>query len=600
MKLILAHAILPVRFNNPWIYLGQNYLRMRALEKRLPGKRISMSKLISEESENQRPYTLDWIKRQREANGDSLHWWMTSLAGRANLVSKFFNSIIQIAALRRWVAEQSQEQVDIWVLCEDGFLLCAARDNLKDNTSVSLKTGWWLGWFWDWFFFFTRACYCLIRQVFWFWRHSRIASKTRPDKLDPPQGTVYLIHQCLDDKSFLKESSLACRYFTILPTWLEKQGKQVIRLPWLFNVSIPLDQVYRRLRASNCMIPEDWLNRRDYVRALFEGYKSVFSIRPNIEFDKLDVCALVSRERCQQWGSGFTNARFWRYAPALERWGKSLSKLVMIDTYELQPGEHVQIASWRIQMRITAKFIGYVNSLVSSDYLAYYSPAGEQKSKVFPDMVVTTGSMAQAQLIQQGFPADKLRAGPALRQSLPIQSSPADKASRRGLLLLLSYKVGAVELLHKISQISTWIYNHLDVPVIVKSHPMTSQASILKWMDWETLPEGWLWHDGEIREAMSTTRCTVSLSTSSVVDAVLAGCIPCMLTCAQDVSFNSLDFWANQFPILSNITDDQIQTRLEEIFISRRAFFQSETLKIQEHLIQALNPINDQTLAVFE
>ena len=87
MKLTLAHAILPTRFDGSWVYLGQNYLRMRAWEKRLSGKRISMSRLISEEAEYQRPHTLDWIRRQREANGDSLDWWMTNLAGRANLVT---------------------------------------------------------------------------------------------------------------------------------------------------------------------------------------------------------------------------------------------------------------------------------------------------------------------------------------------------------------------------------------------------------------------------------------------------------------------------------------------------------------------------------
>ena len=143
MKLTLAHAILPTRFDGSWVYLGQNYLRMRAWEKRLSGKRISMSRLISEEAEYQRPHTLDWIRRQREANGDSLDWWMTNLAGRANLVTQFFSAIIQITALKRWVLEQPQEKINIHVLCEDGFLLRAVKVKLRDSITINLKTGWW-------------------------------------------------------------------------------------------------------------------------------------------------------------------------------------------------------------------------------------------------------------------------------------------------------------------------------------------------------------------------------------------------------------------------------------------------------------------------
>ena len=600
MKLTLAHTVLPASSNYPWIYVGQNYLRMRSWEKRLPGKRISISTLIKEEAELQRPHTLEWIRRQREANEDSLHWWMTNLAGRANLVSQFFNSIIQIAALKRWVIENSQELSDVFVLCEDGFLLRAVRDNLKDNVSIRLKAGWWFGCFLDWLYYFLRAVYLLIQQIGWFWCHARMANKTRHHRPVPPKGTVYLVHQCLDDKSFLNDGDLECRYFTTLPTLLEKQGRQVFKLPWLSNVNISLDQVYERLRASSCMIPEDWLKFRDYVRAFFESCKSIFSIRYDVKFEKLDICTLVRRERCHQWGAGFVNARFWRYGPALKRWGQSLSSLVMIDNYESQPCEHVQKFLWRTRMHKTSRFIGYVNALFSRDHMSFHTPTGEVESKIFPDIIITTGPLAQKMLIQQGLPPNRVRTGPALRQSFPSPDCADEKTKGKGLLLMLSFRPGAVELLDKISRVAPWIHSQLGVPVIVKPHPMTTRASILKWMDWEKLPEGWSWHDGEIHQALSKAWCAVSLSTSAVVDGVFSGCIPCMLTCAQDVSFNTLDILADQFPILNNIEDEEIQTRLEEIFVSRRDFYMSETLKIRENLALALNPINDETIAAFD
>ena len=65
--------------------------------------------LIKEETENQRPKILDWNRRMREANNDSLHWWMTHLAGRNNVGTNFFIYLIQIAALRRWVIENREK-----------------------------------------------------------------------------------------------------------------------------------------------------------------------------------------------------------------------------------------------------------------------------------------------------------------------------------------------------------------------------------------------------------------------------------------------------------------------------------------------------------
>jgi len=601
MKLVLAHARLPVNFNGSWIYLGQNYLLMRNWEKRLPGQRISLGALITEEAEQQRPYILDWIGRQREANGDSLHWWMSHLAGRNNAASQFFVFLIQIASLKRWIAEQSGEQGDVLVLCEDGFLLRAVHDNLRSIVPVRLKIGWRLGWLRDGFFYFIRAGYCLNRQIWWFWRHAHMARKTRPKKLEPIQGEVYLVHQCLDNEPFLMEGPLACRYFTILPAWLEGQGKQVIRLPWLYDVSLSLDHVYRRLRTSNCLIPEDWLSSRDYARALFEGYKSIFAIRHDVKFRNLDIYALVSRERCQQWGDGFTFARFWRYSPTLQRWGRSLSSLVVLDTYEVMAFAHVQVFSWRTRMRVPSKFIGYYNSLVSKDFLAYHTPSGEVASQVFPDVVITNGSLAQALLIEQGLPADRIRVGPALRQLFPAQPNPSvDEANCVGLLLVLSLIPEAtIELLDKISRLAPWILARLNVPVVIKPHPMMTKASIMKLMDWETLPEGWHWHDGELYDALAVARSAILLNTAAITDVVISGCIPIPLTRALDTEWNYLDFLVDQYPILRSVPDNLIQSRIEEIFLTRRDYYNIEVLKVRESLLNGLVAPTDANLSVF-
>lgn len=591
---------MPLRWAGAWIYVGHDYLRMRHWEKRLAGARTSLSKEIQLQSVELRPQILDWIRRQREANNDSLHWWMSFLAGRSNSASRFFGYVFQIAALKQWIQGEGQAEGEVLVLCEDGFILRAVLENLQDAVPTRTRPGWRLGWLWDWVFWFARAVYCLLRQLRWFWRHARVARLTRARRVDPPRGQVFLVHQCLDDKSFLKDGPLACRYFTTLPAWLERQGKQVVRLPWLFGVTLPLEQVYRRLRESACLIPEDWLGWRDYVSALINGFRSVFAIRLDVDLRSVKGKALVVRERCDQLGTGFALAGFWCYGPAIERWGRSISKLVMLSHYEAMPSERVQISTWRARMRAPSQFIGYFHSLVSRDFLSSHTPRGEADSRAFPDVIVTNGPLATKLLNEQGVPTERLRTGPALRGSFDASASIPPDGNRTGLLLLLSLiPEAAVETLDKMSLLAPWIRERLAVPVIVKPHPMMTKQSILHLVGWTHLPGGWRWHDGEIAEALRTAKCAVALNTASIIDAVVSGCVPLSLTRALDAPWNGLDFLEDAFPILRAVPDELIQMRLEEIFVTHRGDFESESRRVRKCLLEGLSPVSDDLMRAF-
>ena len=600
MKLILVHASFPVNFRGSWIYLGKNYLTMRRWEQRLSGKRISLGQLISEESEIQRPHILKWVGRQREANNDSLYWWMTHLAGRNNMATQFFDYLIQISALKSWVGSVRDLQNDVLVVCEDVFLLEAVKDNLHDINLETPIIGLWFGKIYDRLYYLLRAIYNLFFQIWWFWSHSRMARKTRPESLILNSGEIYLVHQCLDSKSFLAGDTIACRYFTLLPSWLEAQGKNVIRLPWLFNVDLPLDQVYRKLRASNCLIPEDWLTTSDYVNVLLDGYRSIFAILRNIEYEKLDISQIINRERYQQMGDGFKFAQFWRYGPALERWGCKLKSLTVYDTFEAIASEHIQVFTGRKKMGSKTKFVGYYHTIVSSDFLPYHIPAGEFKSIVYPDVIVTNGNLAKQTLIAQGLDENIIKVGPALRQSFVLPAPRPPRLDGTCLLLALSIiPEVTIELLDKISRLAPWINDHLGISVLVKPHPMMSKPPILKKLNWIELPNGWRWYDGEMHEALESAWCTMTLNTGAIIDVVAAGCIPFALSQSLSTPWNYLDSLSDEFPILRAVSDDQIKIRLEEIFILRREFFKSQTYLAQDRLLKGLSIISDQTMSAF-
>ncbi|MEB3828459.1 hypothetical protein [Phormidium sp. CCY1219] len=569
---------------------------MRAWEQRLVGQRISLKEFIQTESIKQRPFILDWIARQREANDDSLYWWMTDLAGRNNMSNRFFDDIFQIAALKFWVNENLSSQKEILILCEDSYLLQAAKTNLIPFVSVRTQPGWQMGLLIETAYYFLRGGACLVRQIHRFWRHRNAARSSRPANLEPPQGQVYLIHQCLDDKALAQDGQLACRYFTVLPKWLESQGKLVYRLPWLFNIALPLDKVYQRLRESSCFVPDDWVTWKDYIGALWDGFKTTLAIRHSIDYKSFNLKALVIRERLKQLATGFSVSQFFLYKPALKRWGDGLTSLVSISHYESMQPERVQPYCCRTAVKFDSKCIGYYHSLVTSDYLAYHTPKGEAKSQVFPDAIITNGDLARSLLIKQGLDSEKVQSGPALRQHF---TPTVSDDNRKYLGVLLSLDLQAVtETLDKLYAHLDWISDH-KIPVILKPHPMMRKEVILTQMAWTDLPQRWEWCDGEMTDLLTKARCCITMATASIFDVLLSGCIALPLDRELSTPWNYADLLETEFPILKSVSSEHLCQRLEKIFVTSSQGYQEEFMKIREKLLAGLNPVSGETLSVF-
>ncbi|MBD2424566.1 hypothetical protein [Phormidium sp. FACHB-1136] len=570
---------------------------MKTWEQRLVGERISLKELIQKESVKQRPPILDWIARQREANDDSLHWWMTDLAGRNNMSSRFFDDIIHIAALKSWVDQNLSYQDEILVICEDSYLLATIETNLKPLIKIRSLLGWQIILLLESGYYILRGCATLARQILCFWKHYHAARASRPSNLQTPHGELYLIHQCLDDKALTKDGPLACRYFTVLPQWLEKQGKQVYRLPWLFDISLPLNKVYQKLRESSCLIPEDWLTWRDYVVALWDGYNTTLAINHSIDYESLYIKLLVVRERFKQLATGFSVSQFFLYKPVLGNWGNELTGLISITHYESMQPERVQPYFCRTNEKLNSKSIGYYHSLVTRDYLAYHNFPGETGSLVFPDVIITSGDLARSVLIDQGLDPEKVQSGPALRQQF---TPPVSDDSRRALAVLLSLDLQAVtETLDKLSDHLDWINSNFKIPVMIKPHPMMRKEVILTQMNWTNLPQGWQWCDDEMIDVLSKARCCVTMATASIFDVLLSGCIALPLDRELTTAWNSADFLETEFPVLKTVPKEYLRQRLEEIFVSSRQWYDEEFMSIREKLQVGLNPVSDSTLALF-
>ena len=199
-----------------------------------------------------------------------------------------------------------------------------------------------------------------------------------------------------------------------------------------------------------------------------------------------------------------------------------------------------------------------------------------------------------------GHPNNKIIEGPALRQTFHLHSKSKDVYEQKGLLILMSLVPEAnIELVYDVSQIADWLFKRLKIPVLVKLHPMSSKSYIMKKLEWNDLPPSWSWFDGEISEALTHSRCAITLNTGAIIDVVISGTIPCPLTRALDTPWNYLDFLEDHYDILLPVEKGQLKQRLEEIFITNRDYYDSQTNLLKSYLVKGLNPVTNETMSKF-
>lgn len=597
MKIYLAHARFIRKWESDWVYVGRNFIRMTSWEKSCLRERISLTEQVEKAKEELLHDYLSWLEKQRIANKDSLSWWMSFLAGRNNLVSFFFLHVCQITAVKELLAQNRYDKV--LIVCEDAFVLSAMQANLKDKNPACLAFHKLRGFCLDILLPILKICAKIPREFFRALRHRRLARKTLPQVTNSPKNPkVYLIFQCLDDKPFLRESGrLEDRYLTSLPTWLESKGYNVVTLPWLFKTDLPLEQIYRRLRSDFALILWDYIGIPDLIKAFYDHFKAVFFIDRSIQWDNLHLRALCNKESLVQLGS-LANIEFRLHVPLIDRWSKAYENVIGVSTFERNQLE-MGLAAAFAKDKEKYYYVGYYHSLTTKEYFSYHSIASEWESDFVPDLIVTNGTLSKDILIKQGAPTGRIIAGPALRQKKEAAQQKNIHECKDILILLSLDLMASYEILSAFHSIHNWIQNELKVNVRLKLHPMGSKGEILRILKIETLPDNWIWESGEIYEALKNVYCASAMTTASVYDAVLSGCIVIPLRKELDFMGNYLDIFADGNKYLKAVTADFLQNRLEEIYLTNKSNFSSEFAKIREQLQNGLGDITDENYAKF-
>ena len=591
MDITLINSNQKIDWSNSWFYIGTSYLSLIKHQKLIKGKRISLRNEIHKEFKNQKFFILSWLEKQRKANNDSLNWWMSHLAGRNNVYTKFFNILCQTIILKKKLFENKSDE-RILVVCEDTFVMRLVYDNLQETHSINRKSFYLFFLVKDYFEHLSHALKSQLGNIKTFFLDYFYAKITRNNKIKKPVGKVNLIHCCLDTKSFLNLEDFSCRYFTIFPKWLSKKNEKVFILPWLFNVKLPRKKIFERFRNENTFVPEDWLSFSDYFKAIYNGLKSTFLIKKEIIYPNLKLDALIDREHLIQLGE--KSAMFWRYIPALKRWGSEINFLVYYDQFYNMMFEH-PVRYFLKTSPVKSVSIGYYNALTSAEYLGTHSLPSEWESKIKPDYVACIGSLSKKLLSNWGVPNSKILTGASLRQ-LKYENTSKTIKKNKNLLILLSLEDNfSLELLSKIFSINEFLTEDLKLKVTIKAHPMMNPEVYLKKLGIKKFPEKWVWDKRNIEQVLDENYCVLCMGSSSIFNAVLNGNLAIPVLSEINLMDNDLDVMEGALPSIGSV--DEIKEKLYKIFVTNEQKEDATYASIKQNIIDGTNAINENTLS---
>ena len=578
IKLILFDQLRKKTSFKNWLFIGSDFCKLQECKEKILGERILLNYLFKKEMIDLRPKILNWMACQSQSNNDSIHWWMTHFAGRNNVAIDIFLHILQISTLKNQVLKKDFNK-DILIICEDAYIYECVLDNIKVSQEDSSVLLLFLKKNLSHLNFVLLGIIAAFKETLKFIIYYWYSFITGRKKIDFAGKDLHIFHQCLDDKSFLVNENLRCRYFMDLPDWMELKGKNVVRVPWLFNVNKPLYRVFKKLRKSNALVPYDWLNIIDFAISIKNCLLSCNAIKLNIPFDGLKINTLLKREKYKQYSESFTFIRFWLYKPFFEKALKESQKINFYSSFEMLVHEHIQAFFIHSNFNKSSKVIGYYHTLMSSDFLGHYFPKDENNSIIFPDIIITNGPLPKKILIERGIEKNKIIIGPKLRQNLSVNSKR--KHNSKNILVPLPLSLSATkEVMINIKNLIHNLNKDLEIVFKIKPHPMVSKAKVLNSLDWKNIPSEMIWTNQDIDECLQESRAAITFCTGSIIDVVLSKTIPIPIMPELNQPWNNLDFLEDKFHLLRPLQENKIKGRIVEIFNSKSIKYDNELDKI--------------------
>jgi len=596
MRIELVYYDKKISWNKKWVFLGSSFQNLQYAEKNIKGERIKINKLLHEIYNEELSNYLNWTEKQRVNYSDHINWWMTDLAGRNNLDSNFFLYICQIKLLKKIL--NNIKESTILIVSDDILLMQAIKKNLsnhqiKTETNLLFKISKNL--ITHYLKFIRNSIIGLIDIIF-----TLICSKITLKEKKFPVGDVYLLHQYVETNSLKNHKVLKTRYFPNLKEHFLKKNINLYCLHWSGLFWSGKLKAFKKIRADNAFIPEDWLKIHDYFISIKNFFKTSAYFKDKTQYPDLDIEKLLLSEKRNYLEKISSNLRFWTYIPAIKRWSKNCNSITCVDHYENMTYEHALIAAVK-ELKIKTQVLGYHHTLCSKEFTAWHSLNSEWKSKYKPDYVISLGPISTQFLKNQGVPSERIIDGPALRYTNILSKNYINNKNKKNILVPLSQNSDAsYEVLKGIKTLSQEL-EQTDYFFIIKPHPNLEITKHLLLLGLDKLPKNITISNDDIDKLLNDCLFTIFMSTAAAYNAVINANIVLNLSSELSLSDNYLDIFKKEFKFINSYSLDSIKTTLIEFTKDEKKIerYEDEFGRLKKYLIDGMNTVNEVNLDKF-
>jgi hypothetical protein len=582
-----------------WIYLGEDYVRMRAWEDVLSkDRRIRVGERVDQAIRALRPSLVEWALEL--GRGQDHMWWMSPLGSRNPMQTRVFLDLCHLHILFDEVVPLVVSSLT--VVCEDVPLTDTVARNLRTSghrvwgTRTTLRRvretmvaslAWGIRWM--------RA----IRDTA---RSARAAKRSRDGsvksgEVEQLRGRV-LMRTCLDDGCLGPSGLLTDRYFGGLAEALRKRGYAVEVLPWLYNIRRPLEEAYRHVRhATDAFVPYDYLRLSDYALSCVCLMRAGRGFRRNGQFAGREIGPLLVREGRAASACGPGNLSFALCGAAIRR--RVLNGAgwdTFIDMFENMAVERPTLHALRTCAPDTVT-IGYQHAMLPLELMGYSYSGHETENQLVPDVVVSNGHFGYELLLERGFPKGRVRAGPSLRYRDVLSAELRTSRPNPGhVLILLPLDLpAAVELAETVMD-GCESFRAAGARVLVKSHPMMDRNRVLRTCGRSELPAGWQWASGPIGRVLENSLVAVGTGTGALVEAAAAAVAVVSVAREIGFSYNPLEPWIAVSPQCATVERERVTQRTLELLAGGS---EAESRSLAAAIRASFSPLNDETVRAF-
>ncbi|MBN2735037.1 MAG: hypothetical protein JXQ82_09305 [Methanomicrobiaceae archaeon] len=586
-----------------WLYFGKDYRNLKRVELYLGCnfKLIEISKKLDEISGFLRGDYQNYIDKINKINKDSFEWWFTPLSSRNIYMSEVFQNICYLQLLKDLYEKHEEDIVLIVVESYSAGRIIEewARENEIPIKPVSrpyngkIRT-------------FARASYAIVKTtaktlincVFAVISGMKVGRKNIISVFKDAKRTA-LIDVFIYESNFGEDGSFNDRYFPGLETFLKKDDCNVIYHPKFAETKLNKYRLYRKIRENErfFVIAEDYLRFSDYIRSLIMSVKAVTFSGKIPEFIDYDISFADECENKWKCFDGiFKSILIYHLFLRLESIiGDNIERIISWHENQLQD----KALSLAIHESFkNTKIVGVHHLIHYSNYLSFYPVDSEAKASLIPDIILTTGVLESTKL-RKYLSMVPVNESAALRYSSLFNTESRRTVLQSGdILLLLPYdRNDAFELLIRVGR----ILSSLDIVsnVLVKCHPDYGKEIFSGIFENFESSDKMIFTEKKPDELFNSVSVVISTASGSIVEAAVSGVPTILLSKSNALGLNPFDLVDYPFISVCYDSDSLVEAVLESLLYSAEEIdgFVFLGNKLKE---QIFNPVNDETLKIFE